>query len=185
MFHNVFPWAGIVKSTPVTISAESTTLPSDFIMDVRDGLLITTPSTRLRRWSLPRHIQAGLSLGSSTGTPKRYTITPPSLLVYPTPDVAYAGKLWYYALPTVLGPTTVPNFPSDWVLVEYVRFRGLEWGNRAPAGSAEQFAAQAVSVLRRSGLAFESEVDAIPLDADSFRGVGGQNDYSWMGQTTL
>ncbi len=45
LFHNRFPWAGIVTSTPVTFAAGNDTvaLPGTFIMDVRDGVLITPP----------------------------------------------------------------------------------------------------------------------------------------------
>lgn len=187
LWHNRFPWAGIVTSTPVTFAVGNDTvaLPPTFIMDVREGVLITTAGKlrRLGRWPLQRFVTYNLHR-STPGQPERYVILPPNLRVWPTPDVAYSGTLWYYSLPAVLAAGTVPNFPSDWVLVEYVRLRGQEWIDKVPPGTALKYAEDRIRGLLASGLGHEPEDDAIPLDRDRYGAQGGTR-WEWMGRTTV
>ena len=184
LFHNRFPWAGIVKSTSVTISSGNDTLslPSDFIMDVRGGLLITTAGKkrRLGRWPLQRFVTASL-LYDTAGVPERYVVLPPNLRVWRLPDATYSGTLWYYALPTTLAAATVPNFPSDWVLVEYIRLRGLEWLQKTQPGTALNYAQDQVRALLASGLGFEPEDDVLPLDTDVYGSREVSQPWDWMG----
>lgn len=182
LFHHEFPWAGVVRKASVQIGTDGLmTLPSDFILDVRDGIVLgTNPSRRLARTSLQRFIDLQ-TVNTQAGDPLRYVVRPPQIEVLPAPRTATSATLWYYALPSVLTSNVVPTFPSDWVLIEYVRLRCKEWLNALPPGSAVAYARDEIARLRRTGLANEPEDDRIPLDRETFIRPGGR--YDWMGDT--
>lgn len=187
MFHMKFPWAGIVTSTAVTFTTGTPTiaLPSDFILDLRDGLLITHSSftRRVRRRGLQNIIS--YSLNRNAGRPLLYCIQGTNLLFTPTPDQGYTGTFWYYQRPAALSGATVPVFPSDLVLIEFVRIRCLEWTRALPPGAALQYSELQIRELRKSGLGHEPESDEIPLDGNVFLpGAGGSqtSPWSWLGE---
>lgn len=207
-YHGVFPWAGIVKSVPVTLQINNpqVTLPNDFLLDVRDGIIIPQPlnptSTtglpiRLFRTSLQKFLNFQ-ALAPSTpatnggGCPRRYMVMPGAIqdvntgnnvtgvILWPTPDQNYSAYMFYYALPSVLSAGTIPNFPSDRVLVDTVRVQGLEWSRALPLGSANTYMEKMVAQIRRSNLGQEPEEYELPLDPVQFR-KGQDAPYAWMG----
>ena len=181
LFHHEFPWQGVVKKLAVTLDTTGLlTLPSDFVLDVRDGLVIAGHG-RLMRTSLQRFITLQITTATS-GDVARYVVRPPQIEVLPMPRANTAATLWYYSLPAVMTANVLPNFPSDWLLIEYVRLRGREWHNMLPPGSAVAYAREEINRLRIAGLANEPEDDRIPLDRETFVRPGGRND--WMGGTT-
>ena len=146
-FHRKFPWTGLMAMQNLTLAGTDTyTLPTDCVLDIRDGLRIMerqgTGSGTKRRllrkslsWLLSRD-----TTGDAVGTPTAYVMLPPSLRIYPHPDKAYAAEFWYYSLPATLTAATIPNFPDDWTLVEFVRLRGKEWTGESAPGTALTFA---------------------------------------------
>lgn len=186
LFHNEFPWAGTVKSTAITLDTTGlVSVPADFILDVRNGITLPAPNQRrLARLPLQKLISYQLA-DTTAGVPRGYTVTEPDLRIFPMPDKSYSATLWYYALPTVLSANTLPKFPSDWVLVEYVRLRGLEWLQKIAPGSAMAYAREQIAALRKSGLAGEPEDDEIPLDPLRFRPAGPSAPWDWMGKTVV
>lgn len=179
LFHNTFPWAGILTDTPISINTDGVaTLPANFILDVRDGVIIN--KARLGRRSFQRTLDFRVT--GQVGDPVIYTVTPPGLRVHPRPRTSTSATLVYYALPNVMEAGSIPSFPSDWVLVEFVRLRAREWLQALAPGSAMEYARKEISALRQTGLANEPEDDRIPLDRESFVRSGGGRD-SWMGST--
>jgi hypothetical protein len=155
------------------------------MLDVRDGLLITINSQvrRLRRRGLQNIISYSLNQGEKT--PAMYCVQGDSFLVAPTPDITYSGTVWFYQRPTDLEGATVTAFPSDLVLIEYVRIKAMEWIRAAPPGAALGFARREIVELRKSGLGGEPENEDLPLDPHVFVPGSGLSDssgyYDWMG----
>ena len=186
MFYSVFPWASIVDTADVSYVASTNTiaLPADFILDFRNGLLLTvgTRTKRLRRRGLQDVLN--VSLRTQEGPPQVYGIQGANLLVAPTPDQAYTGTLWYYARPAALTTSVVPQFPSDLVLVEFIRIKAMEFIRAAPPGAAIAYCEQQIVKLRKSGLGHEPESEDIPLDPYTFipnAGGAGAPGWAWMG----
>lgn len=184
-FHTSFPWASRIATASVSVATTGiATAPTDFILDVRNGLIVTATRQRLVRVTYPRY------LSFITGTPTSatglvYTVQGRTLKCAPAPTGTLACTLHYYALPAVLGPQGVPDFPSDWCLIEYVRLRILEWTRALPAGSAITYADKEIAKLRTSGLANEPEDDNILLDPFTYgpSAMGDRN--TWMGSTHI
>lgn len=180
-----FPWAQMVASASVSLTASAVlTLPADFILDVRDGLYIpsagSVAAVRLRRLAYQKLVNLQV-YQPGTGTPRRYTALPPVMQLWPIPNQTYAAKLLYYARPAALGASSIPVFPSDLPLIEYVRYRGLEWIRSAPEGAALTYLQKQIADLRRSDLGFEPESDTIPFDQDQFIPMGDPSSSGWMG----
>ncbi len=185
-FHHAFPWQGTLKTTTLTLPANSNgpiALPGDFILDVRNGVVLdptTTTAPRLRRWPVQKYISATAGT-TSAGTPRVYTWYGDALYVHPKPATTLTATLWYHALPTELKATQKPTFPSDWVLVEFVRLRGLEWLRAVDPGTARTYAEKEIARLRASGLVGEPEDDELPLDSATYL-PGGSDRNAWMGE---
>ena len=185
-FAAIFPWAQNVTSASANLTAATATiaLPTDFILDLRDKMLVTVSTVQrpLRRRGLQSVISSSLNV--SNGTPRVYCVHGANLRVAPTPDIAYTGTLWYYQRPAVLAGSDVPFFPSDLVLVEYIRRKALEWIRAIPPGMAQGYAEGEVVKLRKSGLGYEPEEDFIPLDTAYFipgAGRDAASGWGWMG----
>ena len=184
--HNLYPQAGALKSVPLPLTAGTPTytisvIATDFILDFKDGIVLADDKGRLHRKSLNKV----LDLQTSTSTrskPTMYALYNGLIVVRPIPDIAYTATLYYYSLPAVLAAGTVPNFPSDLLLVEYVHLRGREWLREIPAGTAEKYLIDAVSRLQKSGLGPEDEMDdVIGIDRDVFPGGGtSYSDPDWF-----
>lgn len=185
LFISEFPYQGAVRKGVVTIKSDGTAaLPADFVLDVRNGLLLHKPPRRCRRRGLQELINASLAVAGPS-EPRMYCWSADQLLVTPAPKAAMTATLWYYSLPPVLGPATIPSFPSDWVLVEFVRLRGEEWKRAVPPMTARKYGMEECARLRANGLMGEPESDRIPFDEDTWKPTGLQNDTDWMGGTTV
>ena len=189
--HQEFPWAGTVTSTTGTVSALNTAsaAPADFILDVRDGLMLnvqsTTKSLIRRDFSDIVQFQARNNQGGTpvTSQPALYCFRGRTLSLDITPDQSYTYTLWYYQMPSVLAGSDTPNFPSDHVLVDFVYLRALEWARKVPQGSAMKYLREVeIPALRTAGLNQEPESDHIPLDRQQFRGAR-RRPWDWMGVT--
>lgn len=187
-FYQNIPMAGVFTSVTVTLTQSGQmTIPNDFLVDLRDGLIITDdPRWRLVRVAGQEYVQRAI-LGTASTSPSQpayYFVQPPTIFFFNrsgiVPDKSYNGKLFYFQLPAVLQPGTVPNFPSDLVLVDYVRLKCLEYVRSVPAGTALEYAEKQVAKLRNSGLFNEPENDEIPLDARKFKRFDQGFYYDWL-----
>lgn len=201
-WYNVFPFSSTVVpefSLPIPANTTDVTLPTDFILDVRNGYIYQptdqVSSQRrmirvpLQRW-INRDVQhKALNIGSSSASVTTaytlfYTILGDPKVIKVTPQVATntPGFLWYYKLPDILESNTIPALPNDYALVEYLRLRSLEWIGVLPAGTAMAFSNKIVAVYKSSGLLNETEDDEIPFDSINYRrGTDFYNTYQWMG----
>ena len=189
--HQEFPWAGTVTSATGTVTTLNTTnfAPSDFILDVRDNLHLTV-SGSIRRL-IRRNMADIVSLQARTfqnsayvaGVPTQYCFTGRDLHLNQTPEAGgYSHTLWYYQMPSVLSGTTIPTFPSDHVLINFIYQNALEWGRKLPSGFAMKHLREVeIPALRTSGLGQEPEPDLVPLDPLRF--LRGQRRYSPWGWT--
>lgn len=204
-FHQAYPWAALIKTATLAIVANVDTyeLPTDYVQDVRDGLILQDGSNkgRVRRRGLTNILDGQVSLAPGqtlTQRPAWYSVHslgttqtaasgfPKVIQVFPMPDRAYTGTLYYYALPNVLiDGAVVPVFPSDYILIEYLRIRGLEWGRQLPVGTHMEFAKKALGDLQSSGFGREAEDNVIPLDPSVFRKPVAYDRNSWLGATTV
>jgi hypothetical protein len=160
LFHHEFPFMGTMKKFPIVLISEMLPLPADFILDVRDGLVILEKGI-VRQRDFRQMIDLW-TLNPRPSVPEAYIIQPPNLSLIPTPDQPYGAILWYYALPAELQPYTVPQFPSDLILVEYVRLRANEWIRRDAPGTALAYAEVRIQPLHASGLLGEAEPSEVP-----------------------
>lgn len=185
--HRRYPFGATIASGALAfvIGTTSYSVPSNYLLDVRDGVRImqTDVKRRLKRRSLQWLLDQDSATNATTDTPHSYVITGPTLRIYPSPNKAYTGEIWYYSLPTVLTANTVPTYPDDWSLVEYVRLRGTEWIGQSQPGSAMAYLTNIVAGLRSSGLGQEAEEDSFPLDRGSYRQTGTESgsSYGWLG----
>lgn len=206
--HELWPWGALLKKQTVSIVANTDVygLPTDFVLDFPDGLRVdstvgTSIRTRARKVGLSKILDAETTLMPGTTLtqyPIWYTlhgINPsPSgvtgfasrLQLWPVPDRAYTGTLYYYSLPSVLtSGEKVPTFPSDYILIEWVRLRGLEWARQLEPGTHLKYLETLVGQFQRAGLGREADTQDIPLDPKVFRRAGGQNQWAWLGSTTV
>lgn len=189
-FHAQIPMAGLLTGATITITTTgSVALPSDFLIDLRDGIFLTAdPRVRLTRVAGQEYVQRLTLLASTTPTspPIFYFVLPPNVLFINrnggTPDKSYAAQFWYYALPAALATGTVPNFPSDLILVEYLKLKAQEWCRSIQPGTAEAYAKTRVADLQKNGLFMEPESDTIPLDPRRFVGAGSATPWGWLGE---
>lgn len=186
-FHKLWPFSADITSVAVSIAENDTTItvPSDFILDYKNGIILDDDAGRLRRKSLSKIL--GVPVGSSSspnrGTPAWYAIRGTTIEFRPKANKAFTGNLWYYKLPALLTSNDVPVFPDDHILVEWVFLKAQEWHHVIPSGTALAFANKVIGDLQKSGLMNESEEQQIELDPDIFgeQGVSGRN--TWMGRT--
>jgi len=205
-WYHMVPFSSAVGATPLTITANTATvqLPSDFILDVRNGYLVqripgdTLSLKRTVRVPFQKFLNRMLFYQKETNVkyPLFYTVlggvtdqtqitTYQTLQVTPTPTVNVVGQLWYYKLPPILASNTKPNFPNDYVCTEYLRIRALEWARIYEPGTAQKFCDKIVAGMKAAGLMNEPEDDEIPFDSQTFRSSGYSglysNSYVWMG----
>lgn len=187
-FHIELPFASRIDTESITIpTTGNVTCPSDFILDVRDGLVLASPNGRLKRLDYQKFLS--VQLAYQTGTvqfPSVYCVMGSTIKVAPLPSAQLTATLHYYALPPELGPATKPDFPSDWCLIEFVCLMAWEWVRAKPPGTAMAYARACIADLKKAGLGNEPESDTIPLDSLYFRPQGVTSDHTtWMGQTSL
>ena len=183
--HNLYPMSGALTSTTFDIVAGTatytiSTIAPTFILDFKNGVVLPTDKGRLQRTSFNRILDYQVGT-SSRSKPEQYAIQNGMLVLRPIPREAYtAVTLYYYSLPAVLGAATVPNFPNDLILVEYIHLRGKEWIREIGPGTAEKYLIDAVARLQKTGLGSEAEMDdVIGVDRSYF--PGGGTGYSESG----
>jgi len=201
-WYHVCPFSVTVIKQAINCTANSDTiiLPSDFILDVRNGLLVqTTPGDinsyrRKRRVPLQKFINRQLYYQGATNVncPEFYCIVGndgvtetqyQTMKVAPTPTINTLCYLWYYKLPAKLEANQRPQLPYDYMATEYIRIRAHEWQGLYDPGTAQKFCDKLVSWAKASGLMNEPEDDEIPFDEQVYqRHRGSQsNTYNWMG----
>lgn len=200
-WYHMMPFSATVKSVALNSIANQDyiLLPSDFILDVRNGYATRTIPTdplsvvRRHRVSLQKFINRKLALQKSTNInyPYFYCVQDADdatgqqmMQITPTPNIAVVGIIWYYALPPILTAGDKPKFPNDYVCVEYLRIRACEWAHIYEPGTAQKFCDKVVSGMKAAGLMNEPEDDEIPFDDLTFRKGGGtaMSSYGWMGE---
>jgi len=171
-FHKKFPFQAALVTTPVTISENdiTITLPADFIQDYKDGILLDDDGGRLIRRGLSELLNRsrGTTASPVRGTPDIYAIRGGLIEFAPKAQKAFTGTLYYYKLPAVITESQIPNFPDDFILVQYVWIKAQEWHRVVGTGSALQFANDRIADLQKSGIGNEAEEDVIPLAAERF-----------------
>ena len=187
--HTRYPWGSILLEATITWVAGQVRydLPSGFIQDYEDGLYHDEDAGGMERKGLGHLLRVPKVAQSTWGKPCWYTIAGTEVIVRPAPSAAWAGKtatLNYYGMPDPLGPTTVPKFPSDIVLVRYIWLRGMEWTRAVEPGTAEKYLTGIVADLQSQGIGNEAESRTVPLDRTAFPGPGADR-FTWMGPTTV
>ncbi len=166
-FHKKFPFRADITSTTISMAAldQTFTLPADYILDYKDGLLLADDEGRLRRRTLSKilNLTQGTTASPLKSVPKIYAILGTTARFYPRTDKARTATFYYYSLPPVISATTIPIFPDDAILVEYIWIKAQEWHRAKEPGSALTFANQQIADLQKSGIWLEAEEDEIPL----------------------
>lgn len=194
MYHSRYPFSADVTSAAMTISINQSHLtvtatptlyvPANFMLDVKHGLVLTINSQtrRLPRKAFPQWLDVyNASLTQPQIAPLLYTIHGGRMHIAPLTTTAYAATLWYFAKPAPLVADSVPNFPDDWVLVEYVRIKGLEWLKQHPPGTASAYMRKELGAMKQAGLLNETEFDAFPIEQTVIAGRDGTDRNLWMG----
>jgi hypothetical protein len=181
------------------VNSDTIVLPSDFILDVRNGLEVQTipgdvnSYVKKQRLSLQKFRNQRLRNQGATGVkyPECYCVVGDdgvvttqyqTMRVTPIPSIATLCNLWYYQLPPALEANQKPKFPDDYACIEYIRLRALEWAGINTPGTAQKFCTDIVSKYKASGLLNEPEDDEIPMDEGSYRHRGRQFQHTtWMG----
>lgn len=200
-WYHIMPFSATVVDVPISCTANSDiiVLPSDFILDVRNGLEVQTVpgdvNSYKKKWRLPlqKFRNKRLEHQGATGVnfPEYYCVVGDDgvvatqyqrMRITPTPSIATLCKLWYYKLPPVITATQKPKFPDDYACIEYIRLRALEWAGINTPGTAQKFCTSIVAKYKASGLLNEPEDDEIPLDEQVYRHGGRQFSHTaWMG----
>lgn len=199
-WHHHVPFSSTVKKQALSCTANNETLllPVDFIIDVRNGLLTRTiPANassyrRCVRLPLQKFINKQLSNQTTQNIdfPHFYCIVGDDSVVNtqlqtakltPIPTIATACFLWYYALPARLEANQRASLPNDYVAIEYLRIRALEWQGLYEPGTALKYCEKLITWAKSTGLLNQPEDDEIPLDTQVHHNTGGYNTYNWMG----
>jgi hypothetical protein len=180
-FAKKFPFSQDITSTPVNIAEGDTSFsaPADFVLDYKNGLVLPDDQGRAQRRGLSYLLNFS---GTSKGAPRFYAIRGSTIELRPKADKAYAATFWYYSLPAVLDAATVPQFPDDSVLTDYVMIKAQEYHRLVQPGSARAYADKVIKELQAAGIGNEAEEDQIELDQNfaQERPVGFTD---WMGST--
>ena len=193
-FHRKFPFSSDVFPVDMTIRANNTDLvltsditkylPTDFMLDVRNGVLASlgTRQYRLKRESFQYWLSYQLATqGSPVTQPTCYTIIQNRIKVLPLVTANMPATLWYYAVPAPLQALDKPNFPDEWSLIEFIRLKCLEFVRFIDLGTAHTYLHSEIARLKANGLINDTEYDTIPLENNQTvyrRGYAG-----WMGST--
>ena len=198
-WYHMVPFSSTVVQAQLNATANQDyiILPEDFIVDVRHGYLVETipgdPLTMQRRLRLPFQRFLSRSIGnqrSSNGNfPTHYCVNGRNaedrqlLRITPTPTIATVGAIWYYQMPPLLSAGDKPAFPSDYVIVEYIRIRALEWARILEPGTAVTFCDKIIKAMKANGLMNEPEDDEISNDETRYpvTSSDGLEAYRWMG----
>lgn len=176
-----FPFSQDIKSVAITIAANATTLavPSDFVLDYKNGIVLDNDEGRLTRRGLSYLLNMPLN---TTERPRFYAVRGSTIELRSKSDKAYTGVLWYYSLPAAIGASDVPLFPDDSVLTDYVWLKAQEYHRVAQAGTARAYADKLIKELQTAGIGNEAEEDQIELDRNFARSADGDRS-DWLGST--
>jgi hypothetical protein len=201
--HNLYPWQGRIAKKSITFTPGKVEYSiitdfgiTDYILDYRDGILLDNyDSSGAKNGFISRMYRRGLNwmLGLQTGTsgqrrPIAYTVRQGNMVIRPEPNQGplpgglYTADFYYYSLPVIATGTTIPDFPSDEVLIQYIFNMGQEFLRETTIGTAEAYLNKALGTLMKSGLNQEPEEDQLALDRFYFPGsnmMESRND--WMG----
>jgi hypothetical protein len=199
-WHHFVPFSATVKKISVncTVNSDSISLPSDFILDVKNGLLTqaiagdTKSYRRCMRLPLQKFINRQVYYQTTTDVkyPLFYCISgddgnvltqKQTMLVTPTPTIATVCQLWYYQLPPPLEANHRPRVPNDYVCTEYLRLRAHEWQGLLEPGASQKFCHAIIKNMQGSHLLNEPEDDEIPMDQNTFMRQNTVSPYHWMG----
>jgi hypothetical protein len=188
-WYHMVPFSAGVTLTQLNIPAlaQSIALPTNFILDVRDGYILQRSNDdvkskrRLKRLTLQKWLSTDLYYQSQPACPMAYMIQGSTIKVTPMNDIARQAWLWYYFLPPVIQSDEVPIFPNDYVIKQYLFIRAREWSAEFEPGTAEKFANNHVKSMKASGLFNEPEDDIIPLERD-YHYSSERSTYAWMGE---
>lgn len=169
-FYAEFPWQAVLATASGTLAqgATSITFPATYIIDVKHGVVIPSLNRRLIRTSFQKWIDRN-TIYTSQGVPEVYATKGNTLMVHPIPDASYAYTLYYYSLPATMSGGTIPDFPTDWVLVKYLHIACQEWIRMVPPGSARSYALGEIGRIRKAGLQGEPEDNEIPLSRTTWK----------------
>jgi hypothetical protein len=180
----------LLATPPIDLRA-SLYLPSDFILDVRNGIFVT-PSNSSVQYNLGRvdyQRWLGAKLAYQNGVspnPVCYSIAQKRYKILPAPSETLQATAHYFALPPEPGPEDDVEFPDEFTLIEYVKLKAQEWSRSrdVPPGTAQKYLIFQLANLRASGLLNEAEYDGgIPLENN--QAIPENNlltRNAWMGQ---
>lgn len=199
-FHKRYPFATDVQTATMLypansdrlVVADDTTLflPTDFILDVTNGLLLRPDPDnlegRLRRRSLQSFIDIQLQYQRYKGQyPVSYCVFGDEhIRVAPISETSYQLTLWYFKQPATLRAEDIPKGMDEWCLVEYIRMRALEWIRLLPPDSAKTYLNKELANLKTIGLMNNAEYEKLPLQnivfLDAMLGTSS-SPFAWMG----
>lgn len=191
-WYAMVPFSTTVTKTGLNATANTgtITLPDDFILDVRNGyitrLVPDNPNSMQRRHRLPfqKFLRRQLFFQGTTSCnyPYFYCVLGHVLHITPIPTIDTLGDIWYYQMPAVLEANDKPVVASDYVLIEYLKIRMLEWVGKYEVGTAQKFCDKILGGMKAAGLLNEPEDDEIPFDEMTYTNHGGRGQPStWMG----
>jgi hypothetical protein len=202
-WHHLVPFSATIavdQDMSCLAGSDMIILPADFIIDVRNGYFVQTIPNDFQSFKQTRRVPVPKFMRYRLMYQKKHDVQYPyyycvvgddndelsqrqTMMVCPTPTINTVAKMWYYRLPGRLAANQKPKVPTDYVCVEYLRIRMLEWAHLFEPGTAQKFCDRIVSGMRAGGLLNEPEDDAIPMDEQSFgRAANHYNSYAaWMG----
>ena len=172
LFAKRFPFSLNLTEASISIAENDTSfsVPSDFIIDYRNGLILAEDAGRLTRRSLNTilHQTVGATSSPVRGVPSIYAVRGNTIKFAPKAQKAYSATLHYYSLPTVIASGDTPFFPDDHILTHYVWIKAQEWHRVVPIGTALQYSEDRIKDLQKAGIGLESEPTEIELDRQTF-----------------
>jgi len=192
-YHTQYPFSGDLTEVGVTMTANQrhltvtsggAVLPSDFSVDVRNGIYLLSGSTyrRLIRKSFQDWLPIWMrSQNQAQQFPEYYCKFQGKINLAPLFNTTYTGNMWYFSKPGVLSAGTIPQFPEETCLIEFIRIKGLEWTKQYPPGTAEAYFQKAMGRLKTAGLLDEPEFDAFPIEQTMVGDYQIPRAFTWMG----
>ncbi len=172
LFAKRFPFSLNLAEASISIAENDTSfsVPSDFILDYRNGVILAEDARRLVRRSL--NVILNQLVGTSTspvrGVPDMYAVRGTTIKFMPKAQKAYSATLHYYSLPAEIDSGDTPFFPDDYILTHYVWIKAQEWHRVVPIGTALQYSEDRIKDLQKAGIGLESEPTEVELDRRTF-----------------
>jgi hypothetical protein len=198
-FHHRYPFQTDVRSAEMIMPAFAEELilrqddpslpvrhlPEDYMLDVKDGLTMTVRDNtgRLRRRAFQNYLNVKLmSQHTRQPHPVAYCIFNDIIHCSPQTEESKAFVFWYYGLPAVVEAHHKLRGFDDWVAIEYVRLRALEWCRMLPPGTAKEYLNKELASLKSQGLLGDSEWEKLPLGTFIYLdAIQDASPFSWLG----